>query len=115
MQDLFEKRDELERLLEEELETCRRSGVQLAENEAKYRKSLRLEILKERAKGTPVSIIGDLCRGMEHIADLKQARDSSEAVYKASQEAINVRKLRLRMVDAEIQRIWNSGGINYGE
>ena len=115
MQELIDKRNELERLLEDELATCRRSGIQLAENEAAYRKALRVEILKERAKGTPVSIISDLCRGMEHRAELKLARDSADAVYKASQEAINVRKLRLRMVDADIQRIWNSGGINYGE
>lgn len=115
LQDLYAKRDELEGLLEKDLAECRKSGFQYAENEAAYRKELRKAILAERHKGTPVTITSDICRGRDDIADLKQARDAAEALYKASQEAINVHKLRLRMVDAEIQRIWNSGGTGYGE
>lgn len=112
MFELQQERAELINLLNEELATYRRSGVKYAENEANYRKALRIEILNERSKGTPVTIISDICRGVEHIADLKQARDNAEAIYKASQEAINVYKLRLRMVDAELSRVWTSGGFN---
>ena len=108
MQELYAKRDELEQLLTEALEECRMSGIKLAENEAEYRKALRIEITEARADKVPVTIISDLCRGIPYIADLKQARDSAEAIYKASQEAINVNKLRLRMVDADIQRTWTS-------
>lgn len=115
LQDLYAKRDELERLLEEGLRECRMSGLKLAENEAEYRKRLRIEILDMRRAGQPVTIIGDLCRGIEEIADLREARDSAEAIYRASLESINVNKLRLRMVDAEINRVWNSGGVNYGQ
>ena len=61
MQELIAKRDELFDLLETELKKCESSGVQLAENEAKYRMKLRLAILDERMNGTPVSIISDLC------------------------------------------------------
>lgn len=110
MQELIAKRDELERLMLQEVETMRKSGIQLAENEAAYRKALRIEILMERAAGTPVTITSDICRGKDAIADLRQARDCAEAVYKASQEAINVYKIMYRTLDSEIQRIWNSGG-----
>lgn len=110
MLELQQERDKLVQLLEQELATCKRSGVKLAENEAEYRKALRIEILEARSEGTPVSIISDVCRGIDYIADLKQARDNAEAIYKASQEAINVYKLRLRMVEADIARIWASGG-----
>ena len=112
MQDLYAKRDELEQLLVDALDECRRSGIKLAENEAEYRKALACEIAEARAFGIPVTIISDTCRGIPHIADLKQARDSAEAIYKASQEAINVNKLRLRMVESEIQRTWNTGGMS---
>ncbi len=108
MQDLYAKLDELTELLMQELEVCKTSGCQYAENEAEYRKRLRIEILGERDKGTPVTIISDICRGNPDIAALKQLRDCSEAIYKASQEAINVYKLRIRMVDAQITRDWNS-------
>ena len=110
MQDLYAKRDELEDLLMQEAETYLKSGIKYAENIAAYRKAIRIETLKERAKGTAATITGDLVRGIEYVADLKQAAVSSEAVYKSSQEVINILKIRLRVVEAEIQRVWNSGG-----
>ncbi len=110
MDDLWQQVDELNALLSEELARCRESGCQLAENEAEYRKALRIAILSERDKATPVTIIGDVCRGREDIAELKRARDCSEAIYKASGEAINVYKIRLRMLNDQISRVWSSGG-----
>lgn len=110
MQELIAKRDELFDLLETELKKCESSGVQLAENEAKYRMKLRLAILDERMNGTPVSIISDLCRGKKDIAELRRLKEASEAVYWASFEAINVYKLRIKTLNDDIARIWSSGG-----
>lgn len=112
--ELYEAYQEVNSLtaeLKKELDLCRNSGVQLAKNEAAYRKALRVEILNERVNGTPVTIISDICRGKEEIADLKCARDCSEALYKSSQEKINSIKLQLRLLNDEIQRTWTSGGI----
>ena len=109
MQALTEELDELTDRLEAELKTCKESGCQYAENEAEYRKALRIAILEERSKGTPVTVISDLCRGRDDIAELKQRRDCSEALYKASQEAINVYKLKIRTVDEDIKRTWSNG------
>ena len=114
MQDLFGQLDDLTDQLMEELETCRTSGCQYAENEAEYRKALRIAILEERERGTPATITSDLCRGRPDIAEKKRLRDCSEAIYKASQEAINVYKLRIRMLDAQITRVWNSGNVTQG-
>ena len=114
MQDLYAERMQLFDRLMDELQALRNSESQYAENEAEYRKALRIAILNERQKGTPVTIIGDVCRGQEQIAEAKRRRDCSEAIYKASQEAINVIKLRIRMVDAQITRIWNSGDVTQG-
>lgn len=112
MQQLIAKREEIEGLLEIELKNCRNAGFQYAENEANYRKALRIAILKERMGGTPVTIISDLCRGQDDIAELRRLRDCSEALYKSSQEAINIYKLRLRTLEADINRMWTSGGTN---
>ena len=114
MQDLYEQLDELTDLLMSELEVCRTSGCRYAENEAEYRKALRLAILEERRDGTPVTLTSDLCRGRPDIAERKRLRDCSEAIYKASQEAINVYKLRIRMINEQITRIWNSGNVTQG-
>lgn len=110
MLELHQRIDELTGQLQDELATLKSSGCQLAENEAEYRMRLRIAILEERDKGTPVTIISDVCRGREDIAELKRLRDCSEAIYKASQEAVNVLKLRIRVLNDEIDREWNSGG-----
>ena len=104
MQDLYAERMQLFDRLMDELQALRNSGSQYAENEAENRKALRVAILEERSKGTPVTVISDLCRGREDIAELKQRRDCSEALYKASQEAINVFKLKIRTVDEDMKR-----------
>ena len=114
MQDLYGQREQLFGALMEELEALRRTGQQYAENEADYRKALRIAILEERTKGTPVTIVSDLCRGREDIADKKQLRDCAEALYKASSEAIMALKLRIKTIDADIQRTWTSGGNGEG-
>ena len=109
MQDLYGEREQLFDQLMQELEALLRTGQQYAENEAEYRKALLIAILEERSKGTPVTVISDLCRGRPDIAEKKQLRDCAEALYKASQEAINVYKLKIRTVDEDIKRTWSNG------
>lgn len=65
------------------------------------------KMLLERDKGTPVSILSDICRGSREIAAKKMQRDIAEAVYKASMEACNVYKLQIRVLENQIDREWN--------
>ena len=109
MQDLWAEARSYMAALDEELARCRSCGAQLAENERAYRVALACEELRLKEEGRPVSIIGDVARGVPEIAELKCARDCSEAFYKASTEAINVLKLKLRTVNEEMGREWNSG------
>ena len=111
---MYAERSELFGALMDELAALRASGCQYAENESEYRKALRLAILEERDAKTPVTIISDVCRGREDIAEKKRLRDCSEALYRASQEAINVYKLKIRTLDEDIKRTWASGGIDGG-
>ena len=106
----FAELDRLMLSLDSDVDAMRRCGAQLAENERDYRVALRSEILRERADGTPVTIIGDICRGKKPIADKRLARDSAEALYKAQIEAINVKKLKLRLIEAQIEREWGQAG-----
>lgn len=97
----------LQRLMQEldaEIDAYRKAGYQLAENESTYRMGLQVKILHERAKGTPVTVIGDICRGDEEIAYLKLLRDNSEVAYKACQEKINALKLDIRVINDQIGR-----------
>lgn len=71
------------------------------------RVGLNKKIVEERDKGTPVTIISDICRGDEVIAGLKFQRDVAETAYKAAMEAINVYKLNIKVLEEQIQREWN--------
>lgn len=110
MQDLYAERNAIIDELVRETDTMRNSGCQLAHNECEYRKAVRVETLKERMEGTPVTVISDLVRGIGYVAELRDSLRCAEAMYKSSQEKINVLKLRLRIVEEDINRDWQSGG-----
>ncbi len=82
-------------------------GRTYAECEKDYRIALNKKILEERAKGTPVTIISDICRGDVAVADLKFKRDCAEVMYKSCMEGINILKLELKMLESQIDREWN--------
>lgn len=107
--DLWGQIDRLADLNERRVGEMRKAGVAYAENEAAYRKALAIAILEERAKGMPVTVIPDICRGREDIAELKLRRDAAEVNYKAFGEEINVNKLRIRVLEGQLQREWAGG------
>lgn len=109
MQDLLNEIVAQSRKLDVALSELGKRGRSYAEAERKYRVGLKQKILIERDKGTPVTIISDICRGSEEIASLRFDRDVSEIMYKSALEAINVYKLQLRLLENQADREWNSG------
>lgn len=109
MQDLLNEIVAQSRKLDVALSELGKRGRSYAEAERKYRVGLKQKILIERDKGTPVTIISDICRGSEEIASLRFDRDVSEIMYKSAPEAINVYKLQLRLLENQAEREWNSG------
>lgn len=88
------------------IDTLARNGQKLAQAEMEYRMALAREILAQRDKGTPVTIINDICRGDSKIASLRFNRDVAQTVYDANLEAIQSWKLQARLMDAQIAREW---------
>jgi hypothetical protein len=81
-------------------------GKAYAQAERDYKVALAKRIIQEREKGTPVTIISDICRGDTEIARLRFERDCAEVVYKSAQEAIQSLKLQIRIIDSQIEREW---------
>lgn len=90
--------------LNQALKQLRRQGSAYSEAEHNYRVALAKKILEEREKGTPVTIIADICRGTPNVAQLKLQRDISEVTYNAAKEACNVYKLQIKILDNQIER-----------
>lgn len=95
-------------LLDAAITQLGKRGRAYAEAEMNYKIELAKKILLEREKGTPVTIISDICRGDPHIAKMRFERDCAEVVYKSAQEAINSYKLQIRLMDAQLSREWNN-------
>ncbi len=93
-------------LLDSALQQLGNRGRFHADTEQKYRVALAQKILTEREKGTPVTIISDICRGDREIARLKFDRDCAEVTYKAALEACNVYKIQIRVLESQINREW---------
>lgn len=94
-------------LLDVSLREIGKRGAEYAEAEAEYRTALASKILSLRDDGFPVTITADVARGTREIAALKLKRDCAEALYKAAQEAVNVYKLQIRILETQFNREWN--------
>lgn len=93
------------------IKKLRETGTEYAEAEKEYKITLRQEALKLRAeKGMPVTLIQQVVYGVPEVAEKRFKRDVKEAVYKANMEAINVFKLQVRIIEAQLQREY--GNIN---
>lgn len=106
--DLIAEINEKCALLDTAVRLLKKRGLEYAAAERDYKISLAQKMLKEREEGTPVTIISDICRGDEEIAQARFKRDCAEVVYKSALEAINNYKLQLRLLDAQLDREWHS-------
>lgn len=96
--------------LDTALRTLRQNGIALAEAEKEYKEMVSKEVLRLRDEGMAVTLIPQIIYGLPSISTLRFQRDCAEAVYNANQEAINVKKLQIRLIEAQISREW--GNVN---
>lgn len=109
--DLYEEIQRLMAELTASIKRLRANGVKLAEAERDYKITLRTEALKLRAcEGMPVTLINQVIYGVPAVADLRTARDVAQANYDANKEHINVTKLKLRILEAQLSREWGAAG-----
>ena len=108
MSDLWSEIQRCLDLLDVALREIGKRGAEYANAEAEYRSALATKILELREEGLPVTITPDVARGTHHIAMLKLDRDCKEAMYKAALEAINTYKLKIRILEAQLQREWGN-------
>lgn len=103
--DLYNELQQKIKELNISIKKLRETGTEYAEAEKEYKITLRQEALKLRAeKGMPVTLIQQVVYGVPEVAEKRFVRDVKEAVYKANQEAINVFKLQIRIIESQLQR-----------
>lgn len=105
---LWEEVNAIKDQLDYALATCRQNGIKWAEAERLYRVAKSKEELRLRAEGVPVTLIPDIVKGLEEVADLDFNRNVALVTYKANVEAMLVKKLELKTMEAELEREYGS-------
>lgn len=103
---------DIQMLMEEltiSIRKLKQTGNALAEAERDYKITLRQEALKLRIeKDMPVTLINQIIFGVPEVAEKRYKRDIAETMYQANQEHINATKLKLRLLEAQVQREWGN-------
>ena len=107
--DDYKKLEELNAYLTKALELYKQRGSEYANAYKNYRVALTKKLLLLRDDGIPVTILGDLARGDENVAELKRQEIIAESLYKSCQEAINSYKLQIRVLYEQIKTEYNNG------
>lgn len=108
--DLYTELRQLTEQLEISIKSLRKTGTAYAQAERDYKVLLRQECLKLRDEGMAIGMIDKTCYGIPSVAEARFKRDVAEATYKANSEAINSIKLRMRLVENQLQREWTNTG-----
>lgn len=83
-------------------------GNEKAAAERDYKICLRQEALKLREEGMAVTLIDKIVYGIPEVAEKRFKRDVAETMYDTCKESINVLKLKIRILDAQINREWGN-------
>lgn len=102
MQDLYTELTELRDGLNNAITILKQRGQHKAMAERDYRVALQKEMLALREEGIPVTIINDLARGNEEVANLKIARDVSETLYQTALQYIYATKINIEIVQNQM-------------
>lgn len=83
-------------------------GNEKAAAERDYKICLREQALKLRSSGEAIGMIDKTVYGIPEVAEKRFRRDVAETMYDTCKESINVLKLKIRILDAQINREWGN-------
>lgn len=103
---MWEEIEKYNNMLELAVTEMKSRSKKLAESEYYYRMALSKRLTELRAEGQAVTHLADIARGEPEIAKLRLNRDIAEGLYDSSQEAINVYKIKIRVLENQYAREW---------
>ncbi len=106
----LQKLEELNNLLTSALSEYKKRGQDYAKAYRDYRVKVAQKLLELKAEGMPVTISYDIARGNEEVAKAKEQEIITECLYKSCQEAINVYKLKIKILQSQIDNDYGNGG-----
>jgi len=98
------------RLLDTALIEAKKRGAIMVEKEAAYYTAKAEESFALLEAGYANTLIQSVVKGREPVAAAMREYHAAEVEYKNACEAINVYKLKLRVLEAEYEREWGQNG-----
>lgn len=77
-------------------------GLEKAKTRKDYSVRLQQEYLKLRAEGEKVTIISELAKGNEEVAELRLKKDIAESSYYVGLEAMNNLRLEIEIIRSQL-------------
>ena len=108
--DLVNELNNLIKKLDISVKSLRNTGSDYAKAYTDYRVALAKELMILKEEGYAITLAGDIARGKPEIARLKFKEISTEAIYKANQEAINSTKLQIKIIQEQINKEYGASG-----
>ena len=103
---MWEEIEKYNNLLETSVVEMRKRSTDLAKKEYFYKTALSKRLVELRAEGQAVTHLSDIARGEKEIAELRLKRDIAQGLYESSKEAINMYKIRIRVLENQYAREW---------
>lgn len=103
---MWEEIEKYNNLLELAVTEMNKRSKDLAEKEYFYKTALSKRLVELRAEGQAVTHLSDIARGEKEIAKLRLNRDIAQGLYDSSKEAINMYKIRIRVLENQYAREW---------
>lgn len=110
--ELYEELDYKNRQLDQAIKVLRKNGTELAKAESEYKEELTKEVLRLRDEGMAVTLINLIIYGQPSVSTLRLKRDIAKTTYEANAEVINILKLQIRIIEAQLQREYEVAGRN---
>lgn len=106
--DILEEIKQQQIRVDKNVSSLKNTGQKFAQAERDYKIAVNKKALELKDGGMPVTLIQLVIYGYPEIARLRFERDSAEVLYNANQEALNVAKLQLRILQGQYEREWNN-------
>lgn len=106
--DLVNELNNLSNKLSLSIKSLIKTGKDYAKAYTDYRVALAKELVRLKDDGMAVTIAYDVARGKPEIAKLKFNEIANEAVYKANLESINAVKLKIKIIQNQIDKEWGN-------
>ena len=86
-------------------------GLEYSKAEAAYYSAKDRRVRELMDEGYSATAIGMIVKGEESVNDKLQHYRDMEVLYKNALEAVNVYKLRLRVLESQYEREWSRAGM----